>query len=549
MNDFIFIADYFLNEITGGAEKNDEALISLLLLNEFRIDSIKSMNVTVDFIKTNLDKKYIISNFMQLSEDAKTYIQENCFYIIYEHDHKYVSSKNPAKYINFLAPENDIANLDFYSRAFAVICQSKFHADILYKNTIIQNIISLGGNIWDEKDLLILEKNLNSDKTIEFGIFEDMNLIKGMQSAIEYCNNNNFNYELIKKNNYDKFIQNLAKVKNLVFFPQCVETYSRVAVESRILGCNLTTNSLIGVSYEEYFNLKGKELLNLIRDNNSKIIKLLISILKREKQEYYIPLEIPKITICCSMYKAGKYIHHFLEDITQQTIFDKCELIIADANSPDNEQEIINKYCKIYDNIKYKRLDYVASPTETINKIISEYSTGTYLTIGNVDDRRKNTCLQIQAKNLMFNKDVDLVYSDCYQTEVPNETFKNNTSNFRLFEHSIQEFSKENMVKCLPGPIPMWRKCVHEKVGLFSEEYRFANDWEMWLRLVNSGFKFKKINSPLGLYYFNNDGRSTSPEYNEEKLKEESKLFFNNSHLFGQANFNKYKNYFSRGVK
>ena len=50
----------------------------------------------------------------------------------------------------------------------------------------------------------------------------------------------------------------------------------------------------------------------------------------------------PKISIITSLYKGGEYIKGFLEDIVNQTIFkDKCELIIIDANSPDNEKDII----------------------------------------------------------------------------------------------------------------------------------------------------------------------------------------------------------------
>ena len=70
----------------------------------------------------------------------------------------------------------------------------------------------------------------------------------------------------------------------------------------------------------------------------------------------------------------------------------------------------------------------------------------------------------------------------------------------------------------------------------------------MWLRFVNGGVKFKKIKEPLGLYYFNPDGNSTSKENFNKKIKEESEIFFNNKDIFGENNFNKYVNYFSQGL-
>ena len=53
----------------------------------------------------------------------------------------------------------------------------------------------------------------------------------------------------------------------------------------------------------------------------------------------------PKISIITSLYKGGAHIKGFLDDIVNQTIFEeKCELIIIDANSPDNEKDIILEY-------------------------------------------------------------------------------------------------------------------------------------------------------------------------------------------------------------
>ena len=34
-------------------------------------------------------------------------------YLIYEHDHKYLSSRNPADFDNFQAPKEEIINYDF----------------------------------------------------------------------------------------------------------------------------------------------------------------------------------------------------------------------------------------------------------------------------------------------------------------------------------------------------------------------------------------------------------------------------------------------------
>ena len=548
MSKVVFVADFFIDEISGGAERCNESLIEYLQ-KDFKIEKIKSRFLTTETINENLSNFFIIANFFHLSVDIKEYLAKNARYVIYEHDHKYLSTNNPLPFKNFQAPERYIINKTFFKNAQNVLCQSTLHAQTVYKNLLIDNIVNVGGNAWSQNDISVIKKYIGSKKEVDYATMETDNSNKGMPQAIEYCKEKGLNLTLMPSTNYEGFISNLSKTKTLVFFPQWMESYSRVAVEARILGCKIMTNKLIGVSSEEYYKLKGKDLLQKVEENTEKTINLFKRLILNQKVDHnFIMKAIPKITISCSVYDGDSYIKSFLEDITKQTIFDQCELIIVNANSPGNEEKIILDYVKKYDNIFYHRLDYRATTTEVVNMVIDDLSTGELITIGNIDDRRRKDCLEIQAKNLMFDREIDLVYADCIQTKKENETFENNSSNGKLYEHSIEEFSKENMIKCLPGPMPMWRLSVHKELGVFDKNYNYVNDWEMWLRLVKAGKKFKKINDVLGLYYFNEKGRSTSIENFRDKIKEESKLFFENEDTFGEQNFKKYKNHFSQGL-
>ena len=81
------------------------------------------------------------------------------------------------------------------------------------------------------------------------------------------------------------------------------------------------------------------------------------------------------------------------------------------------------------------------------------------------------------------------------------------------------------------------------KHGLFDTTFDFADDWEMWLRAVSGGSKFKKVDAVVGLYL--TGGRSQSEVLNLKQKSEESELFFKYSHLFG-GNYDKFKDYFSQ---
>ena len=91
----------------------------------------------------------------------------------------------------------------------------------------------------------------------------------------------------------------------------------------------------------------------------------------------------------------------------------------------------------------------------------------------------------------------------------------------------------------------MWRKRLHEKCGFFDEiNHDFSDDWDLWLRAVNAGCIFEKVNRVVGLYM---EGGRSQWGNNMDQRKEEAKIFFKNSHVFGR-NYEKYRMYFSQFV-
>ncbi len=282
--------------------------------------------------------------------------------------------------------------------------------------------------------------------------------------------------------------------------------------------------------YKEYgrFKKQAKDLKKFVvenfkeEDQYAKMAELIAG----EKLVSVSSNELPKVSIITSVYKGDEFIKSFLEDITRQTIFkDKCELILINANSPHNEEEVINEYLEKYpDNIVYKKLDSDPGIYSVWNMGV-EMSSGEYLTNANLDDRKAPWSLEAHAKELYKNSDIDLVYADMLITDKPNETWEQNSSNERRY--NFPEFSFDNLKMInMPHSSPMWRKSLHKEAGLFDQKYKSAGDWEMWLRAASKGSTYKKINSnPLGLYYFNPTGISTNPENFSWKRKEEEEVY------------------------
>lgn len=223
----------------------------------------------------------------------------------------------------------------------------------------------------------------------------------------------------------------------------------------------------------------------------------------------------PKVTIITSLYNGDIFIEGFLQDIVQQTIFNQCELLIINAHSPGNETPIIEKYCKLYPNIKYIRLSYDPGLYGVWNMGI-KLARSSYVTNANVDDRLSYTCYEEHADFLDNSPDIDMVYSDHYISYIANENFYTARALGNVY-WIYPEFSKyNNEAYCLGGNHPMWRVSMHDKAGLFDESFASAGDWEMWIRAGRHGSVFKKLNKNLAVFYINTRGLSSQLRHMQE---------------------------------
>jgi glycosyltransferase involved in cell wall biosynthesis len=229
--------------------------------------------------------------------------------------------------------------------------------------------------------------------------------------------------------------------------------------------------------------------------------------------------------------------------MVSQTYFDRCELVIVDGASPDNERSTIEEYMEKHNNISYHRLDVDPGIYGCWNKAI-EHSSGEYITNANLDDRRSNIQIEEFVKEMDESPDIDLIYSYCFVTNKPHEDFNNNSSGNKVYP--TYSFTRENMLKCLPGCMPLWRRSMHNGIGFFNENYISAGDWEMWLRAVRNGSSFKMKKEALGLYYMNPTGVSTNFENEAERFKEEKEVFWEYTDIFGLDVTNRYREYFSK---
>ena len=203
------------------------------------------------------------------------------------------------------------------------------------------------------------------------------------------------------------------------------------------------------------------------------------------------------VSAIVSTYNAEKFIHGCLDNLENQTIADRLEIIVVNSGSTENEEAIVREFQQKYENIKYIRTNKRETVYAAWNRGIKA-ATGEYITNANTDDRHRKDAYEIMVKILEDNSDVALVYADVIITETENETFENCTpvGTFKWLEWNREDLLN---IGCFMGPQPMWRKALHGEYGYFDKTLVTSGDYEYWLR-ISQTHNFFHLPVFLGLY-------------------------------------------------
>jgi len=335
-----FIADFFSNEIVGGAENNDSVLFSYLSARH-EVEKINSKNASIDNLKQY--NFYIVSNFVFLSKICKNFL-ETKEYIIYEHDHKYVSTRDPSVFIDFEIPSSKIVNKDFYINAKFVFVLSDICKKVLEKNLNLNNIINIGTSLWSSEQFDILDRNINNIKKDKLCVLRSNNRVKNQIKAESWCNKNNKQYNLVGSSDYEEFIKQLSSHKGIVFIPSVLETFSRLACEAKILDLGLITNKkLLGFASEASFSLRGEELLKETKKRVSSALEKFNKCIQSKKHKPYIAI--------LSLWKRGQWLEEQLNCLENQSTKPD-EIWLCHGINEDNKHLLSSDLMKRFNLVK-----------------------------------------------------------------------------------------------------------------------------------------------------------------------------------------------------
>jgi len=193
-----------------------------------------------------------------------------------------------------------------------------------------------------------------------------------------------------------------------------------------------------------------------------------------------------RATAIISAYFGNEYLEGRIENLENQT--DPPE-IIAVAQKGSACAEILERHSEI-----------TTILTDDIPTVYAAWNIGIkaattpYVTNANTDDRLARNAIKAMADILDKESTYGVVYPD---VDIVEEIYGNPVNTFKWIEGGLPELLKG----CFVGPMPMWRKSLHDRYGYFDETLEIAGDYEFWLRLASNGVKFYHVRgAPLGAY-------------------------------------------------
>ena len=210
-------------------------------------------------------------------------------------------------------------------------------------------------------------------------------------------------------------------------------------------------------------------------------------------------LENPTISIILPFFNAEKILERALKSISKQS-FENFECILINNNATDKSLEIARDFCR-----KDLRFSIIHEEKQGVvhahNKGLS-LAKGKYIARMDADDWCSPGRLMKQYSFLEKHTTYDVVAGTAEYI-----AHKQDTEGFRRYvnwSNQILSFNDILLNQFVESPIinptVMWRKETSDVHGSYIQG-DFPEDYELWLRWLEKGMKFHKIDLPLIKWY------------------------------------------------
>ena len=196
------------------------------------------------------------------------------------------------------------------------------------------------------------------------------------------------------------------------------------------------------------------------------------------------------ISVIIPMYNSENTIIGTLDSVKRQTVLEKIlEIIIINDGSTDASLKLVKKYAKKNINIPISIIDKQNGGVSSARNSGIKAAKGNWIALLDSDDEWLPTKLEVQTKVLEENPHIDFLGCDVNNIRLKILWRKINT----LYKANI----KDLCIKSFPAtPTILFRKNIIEKIGLFDENQKYAEDGNYYMKICTN---FNYYYDPISL--------------------------------------------------
>lgn len=204
----------------------------------------------------------------------------------------------------------------------------------------------------------------------------------------------------------------------------------------------------------------------------------------------------PKVTIIMATYNRAHFIVETLKSVQTQT-FVHWECLIIDDGGSDNTKEVITPILEQDTRFQYvKRSDKYIKGLPGCRNYGLDLAKGDYIIFFDDDDiahpQNLECCVEELAKdNIWFCRYIRDVFFEDFDY---NFDYSKRYTSFYIDQKDIEKMLNNELQ--FNSCAIMWKKACFEK-NRYEEHLMYAEDWELYSRLVSSGFNGISINKSL----------------------------------------------------
>lgn len=200
-------------------------------------------------------------------------------------------------------------------------------------------------------------------------------------------------------------------------------------------------------------------------------------------------MKTPLVSVVMSVYNGEKHLRKSVESILNQTFRD-FEFKIINDGSTDRTKDVLETYAAKDDRIVLIHQEHMGL-TKSLNKGIS-MAKGKYIARQDADDISKPERLEKQVVFMEAHTAVGLASSFFELIDDKGETIR--ICGLPLDDKTIKERLPELNQFC-HGAAVVRRESI-EKVGVYREFFKFAQDYDLWLR-ISERYEVANMREPL----------------------------------------------------